>query len=793
MAGSILGNEVLRVEDPEIVLGRGIYTGDLKPEGLLYVAFARSSIAHGDILSIDTSEAEGMPGVVKVYTADNLDVPPFQMVFAVADPLDRHALAKDRVRFVGEAVAAVVAETPEQAVDAAEAIFADIDFREAVTDIEATTSPDAPVINETLGKNVVFGNYDPTDPLDDADVVVKARLSNQRVAAAPMENQVLMALPPQNGQPLTVYAASQGVHWVQGMVKGIFGLESDQVRVITPLVGGAFGAKFSLPHEGAVAIKAAMDLDRPVQWVETRSENFTGLPHGRAQVQWVEMGFRKDGTITGLRCHVLGDGGAYGGFGGTLFSSTKMMSSGVYQIPKISFSAAMVLTNTTPTGAYRGAGRPEATALLERLLAPQPSQAHVPLNIHAVLERVLRLAESEAGWAVKLVRDYDPSLPEVEGDPDRLTQALWNLVRNAIEAGAASVHLRTRAEHGVRIGDEAHALALRLEIADDGRGVPDDLTERLFLPLVSGRAEGTGLGLALAQQVAREHRGSLTYRSRVGHTVFTVLLPVRLPVAEAEALMRTFDEPRQVGQHEFAAVDRDDAEARMQRRERIVRDLRFCGRDDREEGRFAGIGQADQAGVGDQLQPQDDRALLAGLARIGAARRAVGRGFEVLVAKPAVAASRDHHALADLRQVGDQSLVVLLKYLRASGHFEDGVRAASARALPAHAMPAGLGLEMLLVAVVYERVEAFDAERHDITAAPAVAAVRAAELDEFLSPEGDAARAAVAGADVDASFVEEFHGSVYRTEAARASRSRRRGPPGCSRALLRCPWAARPA
>ena len=165
-------------------------------------------------------------------------------------------------------------------------------------------------------------------------------------------------------------------------------------------------------------------------------------------------------------------------------------------------------------------------ALLDRLLSPQPTQPHVALNIHAVLERVLRLAETDAGWAVKLVRDYDPSLPDVPGDADRLTQATWNLVRNAIEAGAASVQLRTRAEHGVRIGDEPHALALRLEIADDGRGVPDDLTDRLFLPLVSGRAQGSGLGLALAQQVAREHRGSLAYRSRPGHTVFTLLLPV---------------------------------------------------------------------------------------------------------------------------------------------------------------------------------------------------------------------------------------------------------------------------
>ncbi|TCZ83615.1 nitrogen regulation protein NR(II) [Lysobacter sp. N42] len=169
------------------------------------------------------------------------------------------------------------------------------------------------------------------------------------------------------------------------------------------------------------------------------------------------------------------------------------------------------------------------TALLDRLLSPAPAAPHAPLNIHGVLERVLRLAESDAGWAVRLVRDYDPSLPEVEGDTDRLVQAVWNLVRNAIEAGAAQVVLRTRAEHGARIGEVVHPLALRLDIADDGRGVPPELTERLFLPLVTGRAEGTGLGLALAQQVAREHRGALNYRSRPGHTVFTLLLPLPEP------------------------------------------------------------------------------------------------------------------------------------------------------------------------------------------------------------------------------------------------------------------------
>jgi two-component system nitrogen regulation sensor histidine kinase GlnL len=165
-------------------------------------------------------------------------------------------------------------------------------------------------------------------------------------------------------------------------------------------------------------------------------------------------------------------------------------------------------------------------ALVDRLLNPAPPNALAPLNIHVVLERVRQLADAEAAWSVKLVRDYDPSLPPVLGDADRLAQSLWNLVRNALESGASTVALRTRADYGVLIGDVPHRLAVRVEIADNGRGVPEDLAERIFLPLVSGRAEGSGLGLPLAQQVAREHGGSLSYRSRPGHTVFTLLLPI---------------------------------------------------------------------------------------------------------------------------------------------------------------------------------------------------------------------------------------------------------------------------
>ncbi|HET6397790.1 MAG TPA: ATP-binding protein [Pseudoxanthomonas sp.] len=172
-----------------------------------------------------------------------------------------------------------------------------------------------------------------------------------------------------------------------------------------------------------------------------------------------------------------------------------------------------------------GAEIDRLSQLLDQLMSPAPQRPHAPLNIHAVLERVLRLAEAEGADGVRMQRDYDPSIPELSGDADRLTQAVWNLVRNAQQAGASTIILRTRVESGLHIRDRLHARALRVEIVDDGRGVPEELAEHLFLPLVSGRAEGTGLGLALAHQVAREHRGSLTFRSRPGHTVFTLLLP----------------------------------------------------------------------------------------------------------------------------------------------------------------------------------------------------------------------------------------------------------------------------
>ena len=166
------------------------------------------------------------------------------------------------------------------------------------------------------------------------------------------------------------------------------------------------------------------------------------------------------------------------------------------------------------------------SALVERLLVPQAPRPFAWVNVHEVLERVRMLAEADAGWSVVVQRDYDPSLPELHGDTDRLVQAVWNLVRNALESGSSEIRLRTRAEHEVAIAEQPVRLAVRVDVIDNGRGVPDDLGARVFLPLVSGRAEGTGLGLPLAQEVAREHNGALAFLSRPGHTVFTLLLPV---------------------------------------------------------------------------------------------------------------------------------------------------------------------------------------------------------------------------------------------------------------------------
>ncbi len=373
MTGSLLGNAVPRVEDPALLTGRGRYVDDLPIAGVLHAHFVRAPLAHGRILGIDADDARAMPGVVAVYTAADLGLAPYAVFTRIHPECARPPLAEGTVRFVGDPVAVVIAETRTQALDAAEAVVVDYDPLPAVTDMEAALAPGAPVQNPAMDSNLAIGRREGEGPgvLADAAVVVRARIENQRLAAVPMEGGAIAAVPGDDGQGhvLTVYPATQMPHRVWGELAGMLGLPQERVRVVVPDVGGAFGAKGSAGAEHYVVTAAAMRLGRPVKWIETRSENLVAMPHGRGQVQYVEMGFTRDGRITGLRCRIVGDGGAYGGFGGMLpAATTRMMATGTYRIPKLGYEVAVALTNTTPMGAYRGAGRPEAAAYLERVM-----------------------------------------------------------------------------------------------------------------------------------------------------------------------------------------------------------------------------------------------------------------------------------------------------------------------------------------------------------------------------------------------------------------------------------------
>jgi carbon-monoxide dehydrogenase large subunit len=371
-AGSLVGVPVRRVEDPTLLRGEGTYIDNLDLPGALHLAFVRSPVAHAEITGVDMDDARAMPGVVAVYSSSDLDFPDHTGMMQLHPAVVRPALARDRVRFVGDAVVVVVAESKTQAVDAAEAVIVDYEPLPAATDMESALEPDAPVQFEAVGSNVLMGAREPDDfdPLAGAEVVVRGRFENQRLAVVPMEGSAIAVLPGDDGDghELTIYLACQMPHSNRNGAASGFSLEPEKVRVIAPHVGGSFGAKH-WAAEDIVAVRVARELDRPVKWVETRSENMIAMPHGRGQVQYLELGLRRDGTIVGLRCRVVGDAGAYGGFGGMLaFGPTRMMSQGVYRIPQIGYDCAVALTNRAPMGAYRGAGRPEAAAMLERIL-----------------------------------------------------------------------------------------------------------------------------------------------------------------------------------------------------------------------------------------------------------------------------------------------------------------------------------------------------------------------------------------------------------------------------------------
>ncbi|MEM9655168.1 MAG: xanthine dehydrogenase family protein molybdopterin-binding subunit [Actinomycetota bacterium] len=366
--GSILGNAVLRREDPTLLTGTDKYNDDLEVPGLGYAHFVRSPFAHATLGNIDTSEATGMPGVAGVWSADDLEMADFQGFPMFPVEFNRPVLARGKVRFVGDIVAVVVADSREEAADAAEMVVVDYDPLPAVTDMEAALADDAPVLFEEHGSNMVFETAigGDEDPLEDAARIVEGRIVSQRLAGVPMEPNGCVAIP--DGDELTVWMSSQNPVAVRDILVGQLGLEAEKLRVVAPAVGGGFGPKAGAYVEQFLTIKLAQELDRPVKWTEERSENMLAMVHGRAMILYAKLGLTDDGVITGLDVDVVADGGAYPGIGAFLTMFTQTMIQGVYQIPKIRYHARSAVTNTTTTGAYRGAGRPEATQMLERII-----------------------------------------------------------------------------------------------------------------------------------------------------------------------------------------------------------------------------------------------------------------------------------------------------------------------------------------------------------------------------------------------------------------------------------------
>jgi carbon-monoxide dehydrogenase large subunit len=373
---SILGTRVLRTEDPRFLTSGGVYTEDVVDErlaGACHVFFVRSPLAHAGITGIDVTAALSAPGVIAAFTGADLtglpDVGP-EVPGLMNDKMRRHLLATDVVRYVGDPVACVVTEELYQGEDAVELVDIDYDPLPAVIDL-ADAASDQVILFPAAGTNVVANFGDPSSLdqhlFDECEVVVRRTIVNQRVAPAPMEGRAAAAAWGEDGR-LTAWLPNQGAQGSRESLASLLGLEQAQVRVITPDVGGAFGAKFGADPEHAVVAWVARQLRRPARWTETRYENLISMTHGRGQQQTVTIGGSRDGQVQAYRLEILQDSGGYARLGAVLPFLTILMTPGPYAFPRAEAVAKSLVTTTTPTGAYRGAGRPEATAAVERAM-----------------------------------------------------------------------------------------------------------------------------------------------------------------------------------------------------------------------------------------------------------------------------------------------------------------------------------------------------------------------------------------------------------------------------------------
>src|SRR2546428_2862094 len=370
----VLGQPLKRVEDPKFITGTGLFADDIPLPDVLHSVFVRSLYAHARIKRVDVTEALKQPDVKLVLTGQECITRDTKMQrvgeWGDTTPPDSPVFPVKKVKFAGEAVAPAVADDVYSAEDAAELVQVEYEALPAVVDMERAASPDSPKVHEYLDDNIGYrstkSSGDVVKAFREADHIIKLQQEFPRLSAVPMEPRNVIASYEEASGFLTVWLSTQAPHQAREDIAGILRLPETKVRVIAPDMGGGFGQKGEVFPEYAAVCFAAMKLGRPVKWVETRGENLTASSHGRGQKQFIEAAVRKDGRILGLKAKIICNGGAYSDWAFSMPDITIGMAPGVYDIPAFKAEAVTVFTNEPPIGAYRGAGRPEATYLIER-------------------------------------------------------------------------------------------------------------------------------------------------------------------------------------------------------------------------------------------------------------------------------------------------------------------------------------------------------------------------------------------------------------------------------------------
>ena len=372
-----VGKAMKRLEDPRLLKGLATYVDDLRLPGMLHAAFVRSPHAHARIVSIRSETARAKPGVVGVFTGADVNANCGVVPCAASQPdmkAPKHTvLAGGRAYFVGHPVAVVVATTPYLAVDAAEAVEVEYDPLPAVVDPEKALEKGSPLTHPDLGTNVAFtwnlagGDIDAA--FKNADRVIRQRMYHQRLTPMAIEPRGCVASFHQGEGTLTLWTSTQIPHLIRTLLPGMIGVAENKMRIVAPEVGGGFGSKLNLYVEEALCSYLAMHLGAPVKWIERRRENAAATIHGRDQIGYYEVAVKNDGTILGLRNRTIADLGSYLQLlTPAIPTLTGLVLTGSYKIPAVKMEAIGVYTNKMATDAYRGAGRPEATYLIERLM-----------------------------------------------------------------------------------------------------------------------------------------------------------------------------------------------------------------------------------------------------------------------------------------------------------------------------------------------------------------------------------------------------------------------------------------